>query len=235
MISVICVYNNKAVLKDMLDASVEKQSLKDFEKVFIDNTNNQFTGAAAALNFAASVAKGDILVFAHQDVEFCDDNSFEKIQKFCNESDFGIVGVAGVILHDKNVYSSVVTDKDRQRVGVLSDTVKKVDCIDECLMIIKKQNFEGFSDFGKTWHFYAVEYSLRMAEQAKDILLLPIEIYHLSPGWSLNKTYWTTLKQVAKRFKSHKIIPTTLGQYHNNCLLPIEIFLRKILRKIRNQ
>lgn len=223
MISIICSYTNKELMDNMLIHSLSNQTYTDYELVLLDSKKLGFKSAAQALNYGAEQAKGDILVFAHQDIEFLDNNCLELINKFSEEIDYDIAGVAGVETGGKVVYSSVTMGDKHIQAGQKIVEPMKLDSLDECLLIIKKDKFIKFDDY-HSWHFYAVEYSLRCS----NVYAIPIYIYHLSVGWSLDKSYWKTLKLVAKHFKDRKIIPTALGQYNNGPFLPIEIMLRRI-------
>ena len=68
-LSVICVYNNKQILESFLLESLKKQNI-NYELILINNVNNEFTSAAKALNYAATKATGDYLLFVHQDIFF---------------------------------------------------------------------------------------------------------------------------------------------------------------------
>ena len=82
MISVICVYNNKEILNDFLIKSIKQQSFIDYELILLDNCGSHYKSAVEALNKGAMQAKGDILLFIHQDVFIIDENGFSKINKF---------------------------------------------------------------------------------------------------------------------------------------------------------
>lgn len=227
MISIICACNNEKLYNEMLLPSVKKQTLQDYEIIKLNAKELGLVGAAQTLNYGASIAKGDLLLFVHQDIEWNDDKFFEKLITYSSQYNFGIAGVAGVNSNEKQVYSSVTIDIDHRQAGIKITEVKNVDTLDECLFVIKKDKFKGFTDY-RTWHFYAVEYSLKCKRANENVLLFPLDVYHLSPGWSLDKTYWQTLKRVAKDFSDFKVIPTTMGQFRNNCFLKFEIVLRRL-------
>jgi len=217
MISVICACNNEKIYNDMLLPSIKKQTVTDYEVIKLNSAELGLSGAANTLNYGAKLAKGDLLMFVHQDVELLSENFFADLIKFSRENDFAIAGVAGVVTKEKQVYSSVVMDVNRVQAGIKNTSVKEVDSIDECLFIIKKDNFKGFKDYG-TWHFYAVEYSIRAKQKGERVLLFPLEIYHLSPGWSFNASYWQTLKAIEKDYPKLKYIPTTVACFPNSRL-----------------
>ena len=66
-ISVICVFNNMDQFEKQLNKSLKQQDV-DYELIAIDNSNNKFSSASQALNYGSEKAKGDILVFSHQDI-----------------------------------------------------------------------------------------------------------------------------------------------------------------------
>ncbi|MCI4348459.1 MAG: glycosyltransferase, partial [Thermoplasmata archaeon] len=68
------------------------------EIVVLENVGNcRFTSIAAAYNAGAAAARGDYLVFVHQDVRFSDPRTFEPLTEFVRSTPFGIAGPAGVV------------------------------------------------------------------------------------------------------------------------------------------
>lgn len=232
MISVVVCVNKMDVYERLLLPSIKKQKHKDYEIVLIDTKEHPYSSAADALNYGASLAKGDILIFCHQDVELLDDYAFTQIEKLSSENEYGVAGVAGIVESEMQIYSSVVDGLDRRQAGIKNEEVKNVDSLDECLFVVKKDRFKGFTDYG-SWHFYAVEYSLKCKRNNENVLLLPINIYHESPGWSLNKSYWKTLLKVAKEFREFKTIPTTMGVFKNNKLLRLRIIRNRLRNALK--
>ena len=236
MISVICASNRPVLMERMLLASLKRQTFCDWELISVDAASLGFSSAAQALNHGAKLAKGELLVFAHQDVEFLDDHALEQLSELYRKDLFELGGVAGVGF-DGRVHSSVLQSENREQAGILLRGVEEALSLDECLFFVSKEKFlemGGFDDYGATWHFYAVELSLRMRRSRGGVMLLPISVYHLSPGWSLDESYWRTLKKVAKRYRGkEKRIYTTMGVYRNNALLPLEILYRKLKYKLK--
>lgn len=237
MISIIVAYNNEKLLEEMLVKSLKNQTSKNFELIKVSAKENGFKSASETLNYGASLSKGDILLFIHQDVEFIDNDALEKIEQFCKIYDFGIAGFCGVKDSDKyEVYSSVKIGYDRRHAGQMINEVTDVLSLDECGLIVKKDEFSGFEDNGNTWHFYGVDYSLKSFTANKRILLFPINIYHLSPGWSLDYSYFDTLKVIARKYSNYNVIKTCMGFFRNNNFLSIyceyrksKLFLKKII------
>lgn len=235
MISVICACNDISLYNKMLLPSMQRQTYRDWEAIVVDSKKEGFCSAAETLNFGAAAAKGDILLFVHQDIEFLSDDCFEKIVSYCETENFGVAGVAGSIAKEKLVYSSVLMDLDHRQAGKECLAPMEVDSLDECCFFMKRGLFKGFDDFGKTWHFYAVEYSIRCHLANERVMVCPVPVYHLSPGWSLDDSYYATLKKVAKKYKKSgiRVISTTMGNYRLGPFLPFSIFLRKMKMKLK--
>lgn len=235
MISVICACNDQELLQKMLLPSLRRQTYTDWELICVNNREKGFSSAAETLNYGASEAKGDILLFVHQDIEFLTDDCLTKIREYCDTLEFGVAGAAGSVAREKCVYSSVLMDLDHRQAGKECLAPMDVDSLDECCFFMKRDGFKGFDDFEKTWHFYAVEYSLRCHLAGERVMVCPVPIYHLSPGWSLDNSYYATLKRVAKKYKKSgiRVISTTMGNYRLGPFLPFSIFLRKMKMKLK--
>ena len=89
---------------------IESQTVySEVEIVPLKNYNNcNFSSAAKALNYGGKMAKGDILIFMHQDVYLHDPAALEKCKNFLlNNSLNTIIGAAGVCLSDGILQSDI--------------------------------------------------------------------------------------------------------------------------------
>ena len=227
-ISVICIFNNTELLNRFLLPSIEKQKYLNYEILLIDSEKLKFTKAADALNYGYSVSLGDILLFVHQDVELLDCQTLSQIADFCSDHEFGIAGVAGIVQNEKKVYSSVIQGDSKQNVGEKASHIIYADSVDECLFFFKRNSFKEFDDLGNTWHLYAVDYSIKCKLKNEDVVIVPIKVYHYSPGLSLDDSYWKAVISLGKLYKNkiHKI-PTVFGVFPNNGFLFIYIMLKR--------
>lgn len=57
--SIVCVYNNKEILRKYLLKSLKKQT-ESYELILIDNTNKQFSSVAEGLNAGGKKSKGEV-------------------------------------------------------------------------------------------------------------------------------------------------------------------------------
>lgn len=236
MISVICVYNNKEILNDFLIKSIKQQSFIDYELILLDNCGSHYKSAVEALNKGAMQAKGDILLFIHQDVFIIDENGFSKINKFCKQFNFGVCGVAGVDIN-KRLFCSVVQGSNQKLAGERATDLTEVQTLDECMFFVKKANFKGFEYIDDSWHLYAVSYSISCLQNNLKNYVLPIQVRHYSPGLSLDKTYFRTLKLYFKKHPEIKEIFCTMGYFKNNKLFSLYTIYRNfkifVLKKFK--
>lgn len=227
-VSFVCPTNDCSIYEKWLHPSLKEQINQNFEIILIDTKNQRFASAAEALNYGAGKARGNVLVFCHHDVVLLSPRFVDDVIRLSNSETFGIAGVAGTELSGKpQVYSSVTQGPDHAQAGIRIERVVECGTLDERLFIIKKSNFSQFDILGNTWHFYAVDYSLKCHQSNQKVLLFPLPIYHVSPGYSLNGNYFDYVKVLAKKYPSLKTIRTTMGTFRNNAFLGVYLSLKK--------
>ena len=97
MISIVCVYNNKEILENYLLKNLSTKSV-EYELILIDNTNGKFKSAAEAINYGGKKAKGNYLMFVHQDVNLSSPSWLMDVESILKNLDnLGVAGVAGSI------------------------------------------------------------------------------------------------------------------------------------------
>jgi hypothetical protein len=172
------------------------------------------------LNWGARDARGEILMFVHQDFEFGANDWLVSCEKFCDETEnLGAAGVAGKG-EGKEIVSNI-TDRWPVPKRVSRSDVKevtKVQTIDECMIVIPRDVFARFQFDEKTcdsWHLYAVDMSLTLLENGLGVFVLPLPGYHRSNNQSLRSgSYFETLKKVLKKHKeSFTVVRTTCGTW----------------------
>ena len=225
MISIVCVYNNKEILDNYLLKSLKNQTV-DYELIVLNNIKGQFKSAAEALNHGGKKAKGKYIMFVHQDVDLCSNTWLEKIEKVLDElPNLGIAGVAGK-KDEKGVMTVIKHGNPPKHAG--SITIKKpeqVQTLDECLVLIPKSVFDMLQfdeEVCDGWHLYAVDYCLSIKKRGFNVYVIPMFVYHRSPGYSFSEEYYLTLEKVLKKHKKHyKRIYTTMGNW--STLYPLSI------------
>jgi hypothetical protein len=228
MISVVCVYNNERILKDALLKSLQNQTSKH-ELILIDNTQGKFESAAGALNWGGDKAKGEYIMFVHQDVDLCSDSWLENVEELLNSIPaLGIAGVAGarssnpprMVQSVTNIKQGMLPKPLNVPGAVPLQKPEKVQTVDECLVIIPRPVFDMLQfdeEVCDDWHLlYAVDYSLSVARLGLDAYAIPAFIHHWSPG-KFNRNflqvilsagffpagYYRILGKLLKKHRSH--------------------------------
>jgi hypothetical protein len=164
--------------------SLKTQTVR-YEVVPVDNCNGRFQNAARALNWGASQATGNWILFAHQDVALLSRDWLERAEETLDQLDsVGWVGVAGR------------TAAGEQR-GFLRNCAAlqglpfshpdEVQTLDE-LLLIHRRNSETrdcFDDEVPGWHAYGVDACCDAIRRGKKNYVLPLPVWHDSSGVNL--------------------------------------------------
>jgi hypothetical protein len=183
VISVICVYNDRSHLEKRLLDTLRSQH-GEHEWILVDNRANRFDGAAKALNWGASQARGDWLVFAHQDVALLSPDWLARAASLLERfRPGGWVGVAGRT--DANEFRGFLIDRE-MLLGTPFEGLVEVQTLDECLLIHRRQDGHTYFDEGLTgWHAYGVEACCRAICHGQRNYVLPLLIHHDSKSVNL--------------------------------------------------
>ena len=239
-ISVICVYNDKQRMNEQLKKTLSDQACT-YDFVPVNNVNNQFKSAAEALNFGALKAKGDILVFAHQDIIFKTQNELSLFAKYIADYPVGtILGVAGAVEGRKEnigIYTS--GEKYDPRLLTTVSAPIQVSCVDEFLFGMRKETYIRH-DFDEklcnSWHLYAVELCLYNRKNGGAVYVVPVNVHHFSKG-KINLKYMDGLVELSDKYrKDFKRIWTTCYKINTNyiyvrLLREIWAFKKKVFRE----
>ncbi|MBT9150848.1 MAG: ATP synthase subunits region ORF 6 [candidate division WS2 bacterium] len=227
MISVVCVYNDEKILNDFLLKSLKDQTV-EYQLIKIDNTRNTFQSAAEALNYGGNKARGNYIMFVHQDVDLCSNLWLEEVEKMLdNLQNLGIAGVAGKSEHKKHTITNIKHGNPPRLASKIQITSpEKVQTLDGCLVIIPRSVFDklGFDEEAcADWHLYDVDYCLSARRLGFDAYAIPMFIYHRSGGAPTGlfhvilssgpypRGYYQTLGKILKKHKNQvkKIYATT--------------------------
>ena len=123
MLSILCPYNNEEILKNALEKSIQKQIDVEYELLTINANEHGFVSAAETLNYIGKNAKGDFLIFIHQDVILESNDVLKKIELLCKNNKFGIAGVAGCkkINEKSKTITKIYQGMDHKKVSILRD------------------------------------------------------------------------------------------------------------------
>ncbi|MGN7201881.1 glycosyltransferase [Arthrobacter sp. SAFR-044] len=221
-VSVVCVFNNPAVLQECLTASVAAghADAPDIEYLPVDNTARQFSSAGAALNHGAALARHDVVVFVHQDVFLHSIPALEKVAAaLMADLSLGMVGATGMtgqghllgLIRDRIVLSG------RQEAG-LAD----VDSLDEVLFMVRRDQILRHAlsqEPDLAWHAYAVEYGARLRSMGSRVVVANIPLTHNSLTINLDRLA-EAHQWIAGAYPDQLPIVTTCGTVRQRAGVP---------------
>jgi SAM-dependent methyltransferase len=185
MISVVCVYNKERTLKDVLLKSLERQTVR-YELITLDNRDNRYRSAAAAFNCGGERARGEYIMFAHQDMWLGSNSWLEDVERILESiPDLGVAGVAG--MSEKGGNNS---ERRRWSIEEFGEPVpgglpvqkpEEVQTLDECLLVVPKSVFRKLRFDEKTfdgWHCYGADYCLSIRQLGLKAYVIPARSSH---------------------------------------------------------
>lgn len=238
-LTIIICYNNTKLLNQLkssiVNAGIQPQEI---EWMALDNTNQRFTSAAEAYNYALKHVKDtEVIVFCHQDIILLQD-SLKTLYELCIKNPYVLFGSAGVenVGHgSKNrIISSMAMIQEGWNYKTLKKgTTKDVFTIDECLFGANSKLFQKIKFNEKIcdgWHLYAVELSLQCQVKGYPVRVFDANIVHLSGG-NQDKTFYDCEKKIVKKYrKDFTIISYCCGWAYTN---PLKYFALRTYRRIK--
>lgn len=241
MLTLVCAYNDQSMLENILKKSLKKQKNVEYNLIALNAEELGFSSASETLNYSEKLVPKDseFIIFLHQDIFFENEYTLYEIEKYCRKKDFGIAGVAGILKNTSGLHtiSNIKHGKEKSSAAEINDfsAIVEAESLDECLLIVKYEMFKNykFHDLGKTWHLYGADYCTLMKSINKKVIVIPISLWHLSDGKSLNYNYFDSLLNLAKIYRDrYKKIYTMFGWWPTNpIILRIKIIYRKFMFK----
>lgn len=226
MISIVCTCNNQTVLENYLLKGLKKQS-EEYELIVIEDSKTDFKSAAEALNHGGEKAKGEYIIFAHQDVLMESTTWLSDLKtQLRGISNLGAAGIAGKSGESPEVVTNVKHGDNPHLAGKTIDKPVKVQTLDECLIIVPKYVFNQRKFDESTcdgWHLYGVDYCLMMDEMGLDVYVLPLPIIHKSSGDPFADEYYRILGKLFKKYKNrYSTIHTTVSDWNTHYPVGLE-------------
>lgn len=236
-VSLITVYNNEQLVEEMKSSAALQEGV-DIEYIMLDNRGRKYKSAAEALNAGVDMAKGEVLVFLHQDIEFVSANTLEYIYDYATANKNAVFGAAGVTQRtapDSEVFilSSMYAGPDKQKYSDMNES-KTAFTLDECLIACHSSCMEKLrfdEEICDGWHLYGADLCLQALAFANfSVQVVPLDCWHKSNGCA-DKSYFMCQSRLAKKYRKYfKIINTTNGYSYTN---PLKRTIQNLYRKIR--
>ncbi len=200
MISVLICSSNPALLKQAQKNIADTIGV-DFEILYIDNRQLN-KGICSVYNELAARARFPFLCFVHEDVLFETIGWGEKIANiFSTDTSIGLIGVAGckykssyfsgwfsgmTMLDCANYVHQYKSGVERVHLSPSDDdALQAVACVDGVFMCTTKQvwGLNKFDEhFLKAFHFYDIDFSLRIANQYRVVVTYDVILKHITSG-----------------------------------------------------
>lgn len=230
MLSIIICSVNEQLLINLKD-NIKKTIAVEYELLVWDNAKKQ-SSLCQVYNEMAGKAQYPYLCFCHEDIKFETKNWGKILQSiFEKDNSIGLIGVAGSkyksstysgwytgiaeldcykILHEVNgveelLISSVASNSCAQQVV----------CIDGVFMVCKKtvwQNHRFNESVLQGFHFYDIDFSLRIAKGNKVVVTNNILIRHITKGGDYGDRWIESAFQFHKSMKD--IMPFPYQMQH---------------------
>jgi hypothetical protein len=213
-VSIVCVYNDLAVRQHCLDRSIlAADQNPSVEYIPVDNTQGTYASAGAALNYGCSIAKNEVIVFAHQDVYLHSLAAITRVANLTQTQGFAVIGAIGI----NRMGRIVGYIRDRTvLLGTAVEEPEEVDSVDEVLFMVPRSLVlrEKITESPEmAWHAYAVEYGLRMREMGLRVAVANIPLTHNSRTANLTRLD-VAHAALASRYTDMLPIQTTCGRIH---------------------
>lgn len=213
-ISFVSCVNDFDIYKSCVTASVLNQHKNvATELIPIDNTSSNLS-AAAALNRGLNDAKGNIVVFCHQDVIFPSYwlaklvDQIPIVERKCKN--WGVLGTYGVALNGSYA-GHVVDPHGHRRQGSLP---RMVQSLDEHCLIIRKDSGLHFDEGLGGFHFYGADLCLQAMVKGLPNFAIDACVQHLSGG-KVDDSFYDLAKKLSGKWRHKKcplaVIQTTCG------------------------
>jgi GT2 family glycosyltransferase len=217
MISVI-VCSRQPPPWDLHERNIRKTSSEPLEYIRIDNSDRSY-GICAAYNLGVQKARGDILVFMHEDAFFMEGGWDSVLAKKFADATLGLVGVAGTqylfpdppgwvvagrpFIRGKVVHETQAGDKFHLTVFSWDEKDSEVVAVDGLFFAIRRSLFERIR-FDETtfdgFHFYDLDICMQIRATHRLIVTPDLLVKHQSGG-AFDKVWHEYAKRFTAKYK----------------------------------
>ena len=235
MISIIVCSKDLELLKGLSENVQETIGCK-FELIAIDNRKNQYC-ICSAYNAGIKKAKSSFLCFIHEDIRYLTKNWGELLLKKLQDKKIGVVGIAGTTLLSEDgiwysaqrpfvqgrVVHSFNGKEQLDKYGTLERDCEVV-VLDGLFLSCRKETAEKFR-FNDVlfpgFHFYDIDFSLRVSQNFNNIVTYDILLKHFSGG-NIGKEFQDSRKKFIELYKH--LLPYTKLKNISQIKLPWQTF-----------
>lgn len=203
-VSIVIVFNNIDKLNTALQYINEQSIINDCEIISLDNRNNNYSSMTLAYNEALQKAKGNVVIFMHQDINLLDKSILCIWRDFIKENPKSIVGAAGISKVDHKTHSDIFEGENMiKRAKPLNGPFEEAITLDECMFGSTKKHLEQMkfdTEYCQGWNLYGVEICYRNILDNNSNYIISSNLQHLSLG-NINKSFEKDLYNLIKKYK----------------------------------
>lgn len=202
---------------DQFSNSVKETIGKDFEYEIIQMWNPGTMGICEAYNLGAKKAQYDNLLFIHEDVVIETQDWGNILIKYFENKNIGCVGIAGSDyipnvpfawwdLHLEKFRNLKQFNKKGELVKTFHENKdQEVTCLDGVFLACTKKVYEKFlfDQNIKGFHGYDINFSTRLANNYKNLVISKIMLKHFSEG-NCDKKWFDSLIEYRQTFLKPK-------------------------------
>lgn len=117
IVSLIIVYTDEEKLDRALMYISKQDYIEKIQLILLDNRNKVYANAMSAIKDGIGQAKGDTIVYMHQDMYLIDLSIISTYREFIREQPNSIVGVAGIRTGMSGTYTDIVETEKKGTKG----------------------------------------------------------------------------------------------------------------------
>lgn len=206
--TIISAVNDEKVLQQCLLRSPDLQAPASVEILF----QRGFDTAAAAYNPAILEAKGEVLIFLHQDV-FLPAGWLPQLSAAVNQLNladphWGVLGIYGVTAAGE-MRGHLYCNANQCALGQPIQKPVEVVTLDEVVLILRKDAGLRFDGGLKGFHLYGADICLAARQQGLKNYVVPGFCIHNANGYGLfPRSFWRGYFYMQRKWKSHLPVKT---------------------------
>lgn len=247
MISVV-ICSRKANLLSSVSDNLLATINTAFEIIAIDNSKGQY-GICEAYNIGAQRSKYELLCFMHEDIRFHTSGWGSIVIKALRNATTGVLGVAGGTYQPKapagwgdasqhvgiNVIHTTPNQTHHNHINHSGTRLLEVAALDGLWLCCRKQVWQDFKFDAETFpgfHFYDVDFCIRVSTKYKNYLVYDVLIEHFSHG-TFDKVWLQNAIQFYKKRVSYlPVNPGGLSKSEQKLmdLLVMQSFIERIIQ-----
>ena len=244
-------YSTRSPKPEFIEYLKKSSGYKKLE--VIEKINNGEKSLSETYNEILSESKTDIVVLCHDDIYFDTNSWYNKILSHFQDTDYGIIGVAGTTYmpksgmwwEDRTKMVGIVNHESEGKKweskysGGFGNGIKETVVVDGVFMVLKKSNLkQTFDESVVGFHFYDIQFCFRnFIEGVKIGVISNVRITHKSIGMT-NQQWEKNRILFSEKFES--FLPKIIYKKNGDklkilfCLSP-EKNLTEVVQKFQKQ